>query len=69
MEHIDDLGLLRQLFLKFKRVMDCVPTFTGTEVCSDREVDVYVDDETETLLDDVEQRLIDTGYVDAREYL
>lgn len=65
----EDLGLLAQLFGKFKRVMDCVPTFTGVEACTDREVDVYVDDETETLLDDIEQRLIDTGYVDAREYL
>lgn len=54
-----DVSLLRRIFGFFRREEGDIPTFTGRVLATDEDVEVQVPEECETVLDDIEQRLLD----------
>lgn len=60
-----DLSLLRRILACFSREEGCVPTIYGYEIASDQLLEIQVNEECESVLDDIEQRILDWEDTDA----
>ena len=65
----ETLLLLKRIMEQFRRDPGCMPTLTGFEEFTGRDVTVVVGEEAEAVLDDIEQRLLDEGLIRERAWI